>query len=414
MQIGWLTAGPALVNLAVSLPAARWLEKRPLARITFLTALLQRVGYLALAALPWLFVARLRVSATIWMILLMSFPAALLAIAFNALFAEVVPAEQRAEVVGRRNALLAFSQTFSALAAGQLLDNLAFPINYQIVFVIGAIGGIVSAFYVSRLQSHAPERLAFDASSMPVDPPEDVVIVSGDDHGENAVPTEPFIPDDVSSDFQPSTFDLRLKELRRVVDRLASPAALRLSLPDLSLLRGVFGRFMLAYLSFYTFQYLCLPIFPLSFVNVLQLTDGMISLGSVLFYVTMFFASLRLGPMARRWGDRRLLGVSGMLFGIYPLLLAFAQGPLLYWIASFVGGMVYAVISAALINRLMARVPGEQRAAGMAFHNLALNLGILIGSFSGPLLSDAMGLQQSLLVSAGLRVVAGILLWLWG
>jgi predicted MFS family arabinose efflux permease len=128
----------------------------------------------------------------------------------------------------------------------------------------------------------------------------------------------------------------------------------------------------------------------------------------------MFFASLRLGPMARRWGDRRLLGVSGMLFGIYPLLLAFAQGPLLYWIASFVGGMVYAVISAALINRLMARVPGEQRAAGMAFHNLALNLGILIGSFSGPLLSDAMGLQQSLLVSAGLRVVAGILLWLWG
>jgi len=128
----------------------------------------------------------------------------------------------------------------------------------------------------------------------------------------------------------------------------------------------------------------------------------------------MFFASLRLGPMARRWGDRRLLGLSGMAFGIYPLLLGLADGPLLYWVTSFVGGMVYAVISAALINRLMARVPGEQRAAGMAFHNLALNLGILIGSFSGPLLSDALGVQPSLLVSAGLRVFAGVLLLLWG
>lgn len=428
MEIGWLTAGPALVNLALSLPAAHWLNNRPLARITFRTALLQRAGYLALAALPWLFAAHLQVGATIWLILLMSFPAALLAISFNALFAEAVPAEARAEVVGRRNALLAVSQTFSALASGQILDHLAFPFNYQLVFLIGAAGGLASAYYLSRLQ--LPGRPAPALSSHAE--PQTAVLIENDAAGVSTsgdalageliavsapagVLAPPAAADGAGTPTiaepgpgaGPTHSATRRPELRL-------PAFDLSFLPDLGLLRGAFGRFMLAYLLFYAFQYLCQPLFPLSFVNIIRLTDGDISLGNVLFYVTMFFASLRLGPMARKWGDRRLLGVSGMLFGVYPLLLGLADGPLLYWAASFFGGMVYAVISAALINCLMARVPDQHRAAGMAFHNLALNLGILIGSFSGPLLGDALGVQPSLLVGAALRIFAGILLWLWG
>ena len=37
---------------------------------------------------------------------------------------------QRADVVGRRNALLALSQTLSTLVTGQILDRLGFPQNY--------------------------------------------------------------------------------------------------------------------------------------------------------------------------------------------------------------------------------------------------------------------------------------------
>jgi hypothetical protein len=46
------------------------------------------------------------------------------------------------------------------------------------------------------------------------------------------------------------------------------------------------------------------------------------------------------------------------------------------------------------------------------FAFLALNLGILVGSLSGPILGNALGVQPALLVGAGLRFLAGVLLLL--
>ena len=52
LQIGLLTAGPALVNLLFSLPAVSWLDGQPLIRASFWSALLYRLGYLAFIASP--------------------------------------------------------------------------------------------------------------------------------------------------------------------------------------------------------------------------------------------------------------------------------------------------------------------------------------------------------------------------
>jgi predicted MFS family arabinose efflux permease len=70
--------------------------------------------------------------------------------------------------------------------------------------------------------------------------------------------------------------------------------------------------------------------------------------------------------------------------------------------------------SGGLVNRLMERVPEDDRPAHMALHNLVLNLAILVGSLAGPLLGDWLGLRTALLLSAGLRVLAALLLARWG
>ena len=62
----------------------------------------------------------------------------------------------------------------------------------------------------------------------------------------------------------------------------------------------------------------------------------------------------------------------------------------------------------------MERVPEDERPAYMALHNLTLNLGILTGSLLAPLLSSAFSLREALLLTAGLRLLAGLLLMLWG
>jgi MFS family permease len=149
------------------------------------------------------------------------------------------------------------------------------------------------------------------------------------------------------------------------------------SLVRLDLLLGPFGIFMLAYLAFYAFQYFPVPLFPIAYVDKLHMTDGMIGVGTALFYGAMMAASFRLGYVSNRYGHRRVLIVSAALFPIFPLLMALAKGAVLYYLACLIGGAVNAMLSGAVFNRLMERVPADDRPAHMTLHNMALNLGML-------------------------------------
>jgi MFS family permease len=182
----------------------------------------------------------------------------------------------------------------------------------------------------------------------------------------------------------------------------------------LDLMRTAFGPFLVAYLLFYTFQYLPLPILPLFYVHELNLTDGAISLGSALFHAVMMMFSLRISRWSTRYGHYRLLVIGAISFCLYPLVIGLARDATLFWAASLLGGGAWAITSAGLINRLMEKVPQDSRPAYMALHNLALNLGILAGSLAGPVLSHWIGLREAVLAAAGLRLLAGIFLAIWG
>jgi MFS family permease len=354
-QVGLLTAGPAVANLLVSLPVGRWLENRSLIRATFWSSVAQRVGYVPLIFLPWLLTAPAQVGTIELLVLLIAVPGTLLAIGFNSMFVEVVPPQRRGEVVGWRNALSAISLTAASLVCGRLLDWIPFPLNYQAVFAVGAFGGAMSSFHLSRIRR-------------PRSPAKPV--------------TRPSRGND--------------KPLLR-----------------LDLLRGAFGPFIAVYLAFYVFQNIPVPLFPLAFVRALRLTDGTISLGNALFYGAMFIASTQLGRLGGRWGHRRVLILGALCYGSYPMLIALAQDATLYWVASILGGGAWGLTGAGLINRLMERVPPDDLPAHMALHNLALNLGMLGGSLIGPAMGNVFGLREALASSAGLRLLGGVLLMLW-
>ena len=364
-QIGLLSAGPAIINLIFTLPSGRWLEGKSFIKVSFRSAIWQRMGYVFLIALPWLFPSpEGQVWGLIWTTLVMSVAGTVLAISFNAMFAEVLPNEWRAHAVGRRNILLAISITVATMLSGQILDRVAFPHNYQIVFLIGATGAMLSSFHIGRVRK-----------------------------------TEPMLNPDTADDIKASGLNGKPK---------------RGSLLRWDLLRGPFGIFMLAYLAFYAFQYFPVPLFPLAYVDRLHMSDGMIGLGTALFYGAMMVASFRLNYFSSRYGHRKVLLVSSALFPVFPLFLGLARGPELFYLGCLLGGGINAMLSGAIINRLMDRVPADDRPAHMAIHNLALNVGILAGSFLGPVSANLVGLQPSLLIGAGLRLLAAGFFWLWG
>jgi MFS family permease len=383
-QISFLTAGPAIINLLASLPVGRFLERRPLIRYSFWSALLTRLGYLALILLPWLLVPQLEIWGLVLVTLLMSIPGTVLAIGFNAMFADVVPPDWRSDVVGKRNALMSASLAGTVLLSGWILDmqNLAFPHNYQIVFTLGAIGALMSTYHLGRLR-HASDE-----------PPLRV--------------GQPLL------DFARPGFVRMVDAVRIAVGLRFLTRARGRSLLRLDLLRTTFGPFLFSYLIFYTFQNLPVSLFPLAYVRVLNLTDGNISVGSTLFYLSMLVASLRLPYITSRLGHKRVLVIGALGYSLYPILIGLAHGPGLFWLASLLGGVLWGLTSAALINRLMERVPEAERPAYMALHNLALNIGTLAGSLSGPLLGEWIGIQPALLLGAGLRILAGLLLMVWG
>jgi predicted MFS family arabinose efflux permease len=76
--------------------------------------------------------------------------------------------------------------------------------------------------------------------------------------------------------------------------------------------------------------------------------------------------------------------------------------------------MIWALLAGGVVNRLMERVPAGDRPAHMAWHNMALNLGILVGSMLGPLLGEWLGVRNAILSTAFLRMIPGFMFLLWG
>lgn len=383
LQMGLLSAGPALVSLAFTLPAGQWLEGKPLIKTTFLSSVGQRAGYLVLAAFPWLFAPQQgQVWAIIGLTLVMSLAGTLLSISFNAMYAEVVPVEWRGKAAGWRNALVAVSVTLSTLLSGYILDQVVFPLNYQIVFLMGACGALLSSFYLSRV------RHPGEGESQPDLPSAELPVQITRAHWWDWL--------------------VRIGRRRTVMRAVRRPLLRK------DLLLSPYGLFMLGCLVFYTFQYFGVPIFPMYYVNGLHLTDGQISLGTAMFHGTMMIGSLFLNRLSISLGHRRVMLLGVFLLALFPLLLAFSRDASLFYIACLLGGSIFTFLNGGLINRLMERVPNSDRPAHMALHNLALNLGILAGSMLGSLFGEWIGLREALFLTVGLRLLAGILLWRWG
>lgn len=354
-QLGLFNAGPAVINLLLTLPAGRWLEKHPVERVVFWTSLLQRSIYLVWALLPCFLGAAAQVWALVGLTLLGSIPATALAVGFNALFAAAVPEVWRGRVAGIRNALSAILFILVSLVSGWLLTTLGMPMGYQLIFGVGFIGALLSSLALRAVRPLA------EPAGMSAPAPE---------HRSRSI-----------------RFDI-------------------LSTPFARVLGGLFALHLVHYLPG--------PLFPLYQVGTLHLTDQQISLGTALFYVLVFGGSLQLERLTRWLGNRRLVGLGLAMLSAYPALLALSRGVGLFLVASAVGGVAWSVLGGALGNYLLEKIPPTDRPAHLAWYNLALNAAILLASLLGPALGDWLGVGPALALAALCRLTVALMLLRWG
>jgi MFS family permease len=366
LQIGLLAAMAAIVNLFLAIPAGRWIEKCHTGRAVFWSSVVFRAGYVLWIPLPWLFNAQGQIWALIILAFLMAIPLTPLGVGFNALFAEAVPERFRAHVAGTRNVTFAIAYMLTSIVAGYILKSLPFETGYQVIFAIGAFGAAISSYHIYHVRPLQEET-----------------------------PALPFAPQPDSTTQAKSPRDFK--------------SALRLDIWNTPF------RYILFALFFFHFtHYLPTPLYPLYNVRVLNLNDSNLGTGTALYYLTVLIGSTQLRRVAHRYGNKKVTGFGAAGMAIYPFLLAVTHNVWQFYLVSFMGGFLFAMINGAYINYMLEHIPPNDRPSHLAWYAIVLNIAILSSSLAGPVIADWVGLVHALIIIGILRILAGLAILKWG
>jgi len=347
LQVGLLTALPALTGFLLSVALGRTLQsRRNIVPWYAASRLLVTSTYTALGLLPFFVPRQLVLRGTLCIWALSTIPQTVQAITFPVVMNAVAGPHGRFSLMSRRWSLLSLTTAVATAIAGQVLDRLPFPINYQWVFVTLSLGGWFS-YYLSR-------RIT--------------------------------LPDSTPAEQTPS------RSLRENLSGLA---------------KRVWGES--AFVSFavrrFIFQAgatLALPLFPLYFVRVVRASDAWIGIISTAQTAAVLVGYFLWARQARSRGSRFVLLSTTLCVGLYPALIATTRQA--NWIAVYaaLAGFSQAGLDLVFFDELMQRVPLAHSATFVALAQSLQHLASFFAPLLGTVLADRFGLSSGLLLSAAL------------
>lgn len=365
-QIGLISAVPAVVSLFLAIPAGRWLRTKDIRPVIFWTSLANRIGFIPLIFIPWIFNESNQITIIIVLTFLAAIPLTSLNVGFNALFAEAVPDRYRSHVAGIRNIMLSITLMITSFTCGYILNRVAFPTGYQIVFGIGAFGALMSSYHLYFVK---PAR----SDSPPLLPP------------------------------------LESASLKKIL----SPRKI-IALLNFDIWKTSFRKVLLGLGALHLTQLIAVPIFPLYFIHGLNLQDNHIGIGNALFYLTALLGSTQLRKVVHKIGNKNLTGLGMNGLALYPLILSQSTEVWQFYAVSFLGGFTFAMVNGSYANYMLENIPSNDRHSHLAWYNIILSAATLIGSLGGPAIANTIGLTAALMLFALLRFLTGVFILKWG
>ncbi|MCK4451458.1 MAG: MFS transporter, partial [Anaerolineae bacterium] len=326
--------------------------------IIVLAGFLQRVGYLLIALMPFVFRVY-RPEALVALVALITFPTAMVSVAFTSLVAEVVPADKRAQVISTRSVLAATVSTVTVLISGKLLDLLLFPFNYQLLFGAGFAASLVSLYYVSRIK----------------------------------------VADAIVTDQQPRRKSPLAARLRRFVqqpfDRLKTPL----------MNQRDFVRFSASAFVFQWGLYLPSALYAIYRVKNLGASDTWIGLLSMTQSAVTIVTYLYWGRVASRKGNRRVLLISSLGVVLYPVLTGLSPRVELLLLPSIIAGIFGAGFNLSFFNTLLEVCPQERLPSYVALNTTVINVAAFLAPLLGTSLANFLDIRIALFIAGGVRLL---------
>jgi MFS family permease len=356
-QVGLLTAMPAITGLVLAIFVGQFLQRQVNIVPWFSRARFLSVMAYAATGLVTFFVPDERAIGIVLLIWAMAtVPQIVVNVAFTVVMSAVAGPKLRYELMSRRWSIMGLISALTVTIAGQVLERLGYPINYQIVFIGLSVGGLISLYFSSHLEL-PPAQIAPAAQGGP---------------------------------------------RRPMGERVKAAATMVRGAPEFV----AFNAKRFIYLSGVA---LAAPIFPLYFVRVAHANEADIGLISTAQAVTLLIGYRLWTRLSQTRGSRLVLLATCLGMAFYPALIAATPYVGVIIVLAGLAGIFQAGLDLVFFDELMKTVPPDKTALFVSISQSIQNLSAVVAPLVGTLLADRVGLGGALLVSAALRLTAYVL-----
>jgi hypothetical protein len=363
IDVSLMSALPALSAIFISIPAGRFIQTR--ARPERWT-LVSWSYTLVLALVPWLGLGVM--SSARWAVLtlvLFAVPAHVFNVGIHPLMMEVVPEQHRIRVFAVRSLINSTVVGLTTLLGGQWLSRVAFPQNYQIIYLIAwAAGMICVAHWIPIARTN---RAASHATTSP--------------------PPSLLTPSAQPRSWRPWPADLGLyPDFVRIVRN--------------SLLHSL-GLWMAG------------PLYILRYVRDLGATDAWVGLLTTITAVSTVVGLLFWRVAAERLRESATLRLTILSAGVFPLLVGLSPNLTVILVAAVINGFFAAGINLSHINVLLKTLPDAKRSEYMGIWSTIMNMGAFVFPLLGVPLANWLGVGPVLAICGVATILGSITHSVW-
>ncbi|MCD6286069.1 MAG: MFS transporter [Anaerolineae bacterium] len=356
LQTSLLTSLPAIVMVISSLPSGAFIQKqRDLVRLTNIVRLFHRGSILLVALLPS-FVHEHLIEVIIFLWTVKAITNAMLESSWMAVVAEVIPARRRASVNGMRWTVMGITTALAGALFGTMLDTIAFPLNYQIVFIISFLGGATGMVFWGKIR----------------------------------------IPENVQVTRQKRRTKSIQAQLSAYWQSIRVPAFLRYEL-TISVLRLALN--------------LPVALYSIYWIRELNTSDLWIGWRATASQLAMIVGYFLWGRVVQRRGHVIPLLVCTLGVGFTPVLTAFIPGQTWLPAIAIIQGLFITGMNLSTFDILFAVCPDDRRPTFFAVNTMLASLMIFLAPMLGSALADRIGIRGVFFITGGIHVVAMVLFW---
>ncbi len=353
---GILTAAPALIAILLSIPSAGFLDRKK-RRVTWLFGCLLfiRLGMVVVVLLPFAFSDKTAAILLVAWFVVLSVPVPLFLNGFNALLAELIPQNRRAFVFSRRAIIYSLVITATLPVTGLWLNFAPFPLNFQVVYLIGILFTMGSQFFLMRL----------------------VIPANGT--------------------FAPQNVVVPVKTTAAVEPKARAP------------LTPLFRKMLFNSLIYQLGLQISGPLFIIYYVNTLHASDGLISVNTAIGTFGVVFGQLLWEAVMRKRSYAWVLRTATLGTWMFPFVVAFSHQFWLIILANFVVNLIHPAVDLSSINVIFSWSKPEERNLYMSYYMTAISISAFIAPLVAVPLAQWISIPGVMLLAAVLRFSGGLL-----